>query len=181
MPCAVLQAFRRRPQWWLWQPRRLRCALAAARLVIALTTHRLLAQAALGVDSLLSATDLLAVLSDREALKSLIGAGLAANTMLPEDLKAQLANPAVQAVLTAAVNSADPAKFIMDALSSAGVDVSELLGGVSAPAPAPGPAHDLHEVRPFALQPPPPRKSAAAAVKATAACVAAAAAAVLLI
>ena len=144
------------------------------------------AQAALGVDSLLSATDLMAVLSNREALRSLIGAGLASNTLLPDDIKAQLANPAVQAVLTAAVNSADPAKFIMDALSSAGVDVSELLGAAgvrmpAVPAPAPGPAHDLQEVRPFALQPPPPRKSGAAAVQATAACVIAAVAAVLLI
>jgi hypothetical protein len=139
------------------------------------------AQAAMSVDSLLSATDLLAVLSDREALKSLIGAGLAANTMLLDDIKAQLANPAVQAVLTAAVSSADPAKFIMDALSSAGVDISELLGAARAPAPAPGPGRDLQEVRPFGLQPPPPPKSAAAAVQATAACMAAAVAALLLI
>jgi len=151
-----------------------------------LTCAPSLAQAALGVDSLLSATDLMAVLSNREALKSLIGAGLASNTLLPDDIKAQLANPAVQAVLTAAVNSADPAKFIMDALSSAGVDVSELLGvaGVrmpAAPAPAPGPAHDLHEVQPFGLQSPPPRKSGAAALRATVACLAASVAALLLI
>ena len=150
-----------------------------------LTAHHYL-QAAIGVDSLLSATDLMAVLSNREALKSLIGAGLASNTLLPDDIKAQLANPAVQAVLTAAVNSADPAKFIMDALSSAGVDVSELLGvaGVrmpAAPAPAPGPAHDLHEVQPFGLQSPPPRKSGAAALRATVACLAASVAALLLI
>ena len=125
----------------------------------------------------------MALLSNRAALRSLIGAGLASNTLLPDDIKTQLANPAVQAVLTAAVNSADPAKFIMDALSSAGVDVSELLGvrTPAAPAPAPGPAHDLREVQPFALQPPPPRKSGAAAVQATAACMAAAMAALLLI
>jgi len=120
----------------------------------------------------------MAVLSNRDTLKSLIGPALASNTMVPEDIKAQLANPAVQAVLTAAVNSPDPAKFIMDALNAAGVDVSELLGTtgarVPAPAPAPGPSHDLKEVQS------PPRKSGAATVQATLACVAAAAALLLI-
>jgi hypothetical protein len=49
------------------------------------------------------------------------------------------------------------------------------------PEPAPGPAHDLHEVRPFGLQPPPPHKSGAAALRATVACLAASVAALLFI
>ena len=127
----------------------------------------------------------MAVLSNREALQSLIGAGLAANTMLPDSIKAQLANPAVQAVLTAAAQSSDPAKFIMDALTAAGVDVSVLLGGagiaVAAPAPAPGPsAMDAHELHVVSTQPPPPKHSGAASTRAVAACAAAAALAALL-
>ncbi len=132
---------------------------------------------------MLSAAELMAVLSNREALQSLIGAGLAANTLLPDNIKAQLANPAVQAVLTAAAASPDPAKFIMDALSAAGVDVTSLLGSagiVIAAAPAPAPASgDAHELQAFALQPPPPRHSGAAHVRAAAACASVAAAAVL--
>jgi hypothetical protein len=128
----------------------------------------------------------MAVLSNREALQSLIGAGLAANTMLPDNIKAQLANPAVQAVLTAAAGSADPAKYIMDALSAAGVDVTALLGSAgipmaSAPAPAPGPSGmDVREVNVFATQPPPPRSGAAVSASAAAACAVAAVAALLL-
>ena len=93
----------------------------------------------------MTSAQLMAILSDPVALKSLIGDGLAANTAIPADLKAMLGEPAVQAVLQAAEASPDPGAFLMNALSAAGIDISTLLGGAVAPAPAPMAGRDLSE------------------------------------
>jgi hypothetical protein len=82
----------------------------------------------------------MAILSNPAALNSLIGGNLAANTALPANIKTVLGNPAVQAVLTAAVSSPNPGQFIMNALSAAGLDLNTLLGMQSAMAAAPAPA-----------------------------------------
>ena len=80
---------------------------------------------------------LMAILNDPAALRTLIGSELSANTMIPDDMKAMLGNPAVQAVLTAAAASPNPGQYIMDAVSAAGIDINTLLGVAVAPAPAP--------------------------------------------
>ena len=89
---------------------------------------------------MLSSAEVMAILSNPAALNSLIGGNLAANTALPANIKTVLANPAVQAVLTAAVSSPNPGQFIMNALSAAGLDLNTLLGMQSAMASAPAPA-----------------------------------------
>ena len=89
---------------------------------------------------MLTSAEVMAILSNPAALNSLIGGNLAANTALPANIKTVLANPAVQAVLTAAVSSPNPGQFIMNALSAAGLDLNTLLGMQSAMAAAPAPA-----------------------------------------
>lgn len=102
----------------------------------------------------MTAGQLMALLSNPDALQSLIGGGLASNTALPANVKALLGEPAVQAVLRAAAASPDPGQFLSNALSvrgaaaarslaltraqAAGIDINALLGEV-APAPAPAP------------------------------------------
>lgn len=89
---------------------------------------------------MLTSAEVMAILSNPAALNSLIGGNLAANTALPANIKTVLGNPAVQAVLTAAVSSPNPGQFIMNALSAAGLDLNTLLGMQSAMAAAPAPA-----------------------------------------
>jgi hypothetical protein len=87
----------------------------------------------------------MAILSNPAALNSLIGGNLAANTALPSNIKNMLADPAVQAVLTAAASSPNPGQFITTALSAAGLDLNTLLGLQAASAPAPSPMMDANE------------------------------------
>jgi hypothetical protein len=46
---------------------------------------------------------------------------------IPADIKAQLGEPAVQALISRAIASADPAQTIVDGLAASGVDITALL------------------------------------------------------